>query len=268
MPSTPANTMTISIAGKGGILSVPSLIEVLKTTIDALHEVDLASSVDGPALDWTIVSASYNSPLTITIRGVLPDGKPARRRVVTKYLDDVERLENTDKEPRYLSVKALQQTQKLPDYLANGVSVILFSCPDRQPVAPTARLKARVDGVLKRGSRTVYSEIEGVLDVLNLHDPKPQHKQFIIYDLLDDSAIRCVFREEMIKQVKSLMQRRVLVEGEVRYDRDGRPSRIAVKRIRAASSNKRPVRFGPGEEIDITGGVESAEYVRRMRDAE
>ena len=92
--------------------------------------------------------------------------------------------------------------------------------------------------------------------------------KFGVFDPLDGHRTRCQFDHAMLAQVGGCLGVRVEVTGLVRHDWRGRPMRVKVRELRPKPLPGGLPRFGPGEEIDITRGVESSDYVRRQRDAE
>lgn len=69
--------------------------------------------------------------------------------------------------------------------------------------------------------------IEGRLERLDAHN----HLQLVVYDVLDDRAIKCEVDDELLKQAQTHWRKRVEVTGRVRYRKDGQAVSIRAKEI-------------------------------------
>lgn len=69
--------------------------------------------------------------------------------------------------------------------------------------------------------------IDGFLEKLSAHG----QFEFVVYDALDDRAIKCEVEETKIQNAWSAFRQRVEVIGKVRYRRDGMPVSVRAKEI-------------------------------------
>lgn len=69
--------------------------------------------------------------------------------------------------------------------------------------------------------------IDGFLEKLSAHG----QFEFVVYDALDDRAIKCEVEERMIQDAWSSFRKRVEVLGKVRYRKDGMPVSVKAKEI-------------------------------------
>ena len=90
---------------------------------------------------------------------------------------------------------------------------------------------------------------------------------FQIFDSLTDEEIQCHFTDEDIPQVGTLIQKRVLVYGRVRYDRVGRPVHIEVEKFEGILDDD-VGKISEAPATNIAGGVDSVDYVRKIRNGE
>jgi hypothetical protein len=68
---------------------------------------------------------------------------------------------------------------------------------------------------------------------------------------------------------KEHLEKRVVVEGLIRYDRNGQPNSITeVKSIWPRPEPKKAIEDLIGSHPDFTGGVDAAEYVRQLREGD
>lgn len=69
--------------------------------------------------------------------------------------------------------------------------------------------------------------VDGILERVDAHGKL----QFVIYDLIDERAIKCEVSESQLQQALSSFQKRVEVIGSVKYRKDGMPVSIKASRI-------------------------------------
>ena len=70
MKSSKDDTLKIEVTGKGDFIPVDSFLEIIDNTLKILWDLDASvSQSESATLDWQIVEASFNTPLTIGISG-------------------------------------------------------------------------------------------------------------------------------------------------------------------------------------------------------
>ena len=258
------NTLTIRIAGKDDNVSFAAFVRVQRETLQILRDLDAEMSGGQKPLRWDVVDVSLNSPLTVTISGHSIDGPGLySTEIASAYVDGMQQLEHAPELPRHFPVDTLERAKRLVSVKNDGVASLVYSTPGRPPVEPTQHLAANVDYILKHKFYLSDTTLEGMLEVVDIHG----EYEFAIYDLLNGQKIKCRFEKEMLEEVVSLLRSRVAVAGEAKFSRTGRAVSIKVRSIKRLRSAAELPQFRVGEEIDLTGGMDSAEFVRRMRDA-
>lgn len=129
----------------------------------------------------------------------------------------------------------------------------------RQPKTPFefARLEQNVDMYILPGDYEDWGTIEGnLLEVSLVNQPT-----FRVFDDLTGRGIECRFDDSQLSLVKDALHHRVSVYGRVRYNRLGEPVVINVEEFEKIM--EKPVQQ---ISIDLTGGMDSGEYVKRLRD--
>jgi hypothetical protein len=262
------NRLTISIGGKSDHLSVSTVINALKGTNGALYGVarDITSP-EPPHVGWQVESASKNSPLTMTFVGRTKTGLD----VIGPFMDAVRTLETGIKRPRFLSDDTIRRLKDLVGVLSNGAEEIRFSADGEEPVSPTLHLAANVDAILhsRANPYETVTELEGRLEELSVHGETPE---FRIYDILTGRSTECEFNPDDIDRVADLIKNksRVRVRGLVRYDVLYRAASIKVESFVALREQRELPQMSDlhRAKINITGGMDSVEFVRGLRDAE
>lgn len=110
----------------------------------------------------------------------------------------------------------------------------------KKPIDPDIRIWSRSNRVVPVGRAIVRTakeildpsyedegSVEGRLEKLDSHDKM----QFVVYDLIDDRAIKCEVDEHLLKQAWEHWKKRIEVLGKVRYRRDGLPVSIKATEL-------------------------------------
>lgn len=262
-------TLTIRLTGRED-LTTESLIEAVQDAVLILRSIEGNMAEEGrPASRWRVDAVSLNSPLQMTISEIPPKG--------LEPLDPAEpfvrglRCVNAGAQiPQYFTEHTLRLAKRLVGLLNNGLSQIEFSTQDEEPVRPTQHLAANVDRILGRAPEFYYedTELEGRLEVLSVHGTP----DFWVYDPLTEQPTKCTFKPEDRERLAEMMKRptRVRVSGKAKFNREHRPISLEVESFaRLRDQEELPqIRDLHRAGINITGGMSSVEYVRRMRDAE
>ncbi len=94
--------------------------------------------------------------------------------------------------------------------------------------------------------------------------------EVILVDRLTGAETRCYFQDQDIEaKVRAVGKNRVVVTGEIFVDRTTRePRKVVARELRIIPPSSELPQLEDLAGIDITGGIDSVEYVRRMRDDE
>ncbi len=254
-----SNELVIEVAGADEGLRLASFLEIAGNTLDILG--GLARSVDPrERVDWRVSSVVFGSPLQLTIRGEARHDPRVIGTIVEAYMEGIAGLETKEAIPELwrpedaLKAKAIAASRNRSDvgwiaYRANG-----------NRAEPTQRLAAHVDAVLREAEdKGVF---EGRLEVLSVHEGR----SFNIYDDLTGRRVECRFKPDQLERAKQALDHRVSIYGTGRYDQAGQIKSVAVETIDLLPDAPQLADIGDAPPIDITGGVESSEYVRGLRD--
>lgn len=261
---------TITVQGRDGGVPVERLLEALAKTVGILRNLDAKNSEDGKAgIHWHITKATTNSPLTLTLTPrVAPRRRDNSREVGRAFLRGMRKLESGKGVPSDFGEDALKEARTLLALLDRGVSRLEFSAPGEEPVAPTLRSAAVIDEFL--GMRSAYhltdTTIEGSLETVTIHGGEA----FDVFDQLTGTRVRCILPDGQLHTVVAALGKRVAVTGRAQFSSKGRPVLIEVESIRLMREKAglpRASDFEGEGRLDITGGTDSSEFVRRMRDA-
>lgn len=263
--------LTITVQGKDTRVTVRSLIEMLERALGVLRELDARTSDNQRAgLNWEVVRVSMNSPLTMTLGPRIPQNRrDTSAEVVHHFLGGMRTLEQGATIPAHWSEDALDKMRSLVNLRNNGVASMTFSSPGEKSVEPTLHTAANIDEIRKKQHAYYWEEstIEGRLEVISAHNGT----RLSIWDVLTNTKVECLVTDAQLEEAKDAFRKRVAVTGRAKVTRKGKPVTIEVASIRVLKEKSELPQakdFEGTGRVDITGGVDSAEYIRSLRDAQ
>lgn len=265
-----AQSFTILVEGRDGGVPAERFVEVIQRALAVVRALDAKYSEDGrAAIRWNVTKATTNSPLTLTLEAHVP----ARRRdtsraVVKSYMLGMRKLESGKGVPSDFGDDTLKEARALLGQLDRGISRMEFAAPGEEKVVPTLRSAALIDEFF--GRRAAYhlsdTTVEGSLETVTIHGGEA----FDVFDQLTGTRVRCILPDGQISEAVKALGKRVAVSGRAKFSNKGRPESIEVEAIRVLrDKSELPAAsdFEGEGKLDITGGMDSAEFVRRLRDA-
>lgn len=245
--------LTIELVGKNQKLTVDSLIDALERALITLRNLDPKQPQE-----WEVVKVRMASPLRITLRN------PSAQRLVPNYMRGLKKIEKRPVIPSYFSEAEVESSRQLADVVSNGIESLKLSFPGERSVKITAQLKSNLEEVTKKISSFHYewTTIEGLLDQVTVVGDLAK---FRIEHPLTGRAIECRFPPEMLDVVKEALPHRVAVYGRARYNAAGETTSIEVKTFRKLRDRSELPQIEDISGVDITGGIDSVEHIRKVR---
>ena len=235
-----------------------------------LGELDIAiSDVARRSMDWRIAHISYNSPAELLYEPVLRDDAPMdyRNELIRASINGLAILSDRPERPRHFSDKALRSARSLVNLLGDFTPKLqVFG--NGTIIECSEIVSANVREILRAG-RDIIGSIEGRLDRLDSSDRFRFriHEPVLNYGI--EGEIAPDADDALHDQIVSLYEQTVVIDGTLRTNPHGEVRRIMAQAIRVRPRRSAFQKVGDIAGIyDITGGVEVAEYVRSMRDAE
>ena len=166
--------------------------------------------------------------------------------------------------PQHFNPHTLEIAKQIPSVLADGVARVAISSPDSPDsgVATVSQHLAANAASLMPKEHDELGTIRGKLERLDTHGAYT----FSVWDAVTGHKVDCVFPEDRYEEVLGLVRRRVDVSGRIRYTGAGLPYRVIVEEIRELPDHYSISELLNGPPMNLTGGLEEAEYVRRLRD--
>jgi hypothetical protein len=213
-------------------------------------------------VEWEIAGASMQSPLTIRLRG--KESQP----VIAAIVAGVSLLNSGRSCPPYFTPDALSCVRKLVNHSGiHGVFPTVVAVTLRVPVERVAAENAAwamKSLELMKQTRREYGSLRGELRELSTSSRK--RDKLVLVDRLTDEETTCYVDETLDAEIRRAWKRRVEITGRIEVNRTTRKKVIYVERLRILRERSELPQIENLHGIDLTGGVESSEYVRNLRD--
>jgi len=259
------NELTIRLTAKADLLTVESFFTAVNETIKVLQNVGkkILNNAD-QLLQWRIVKITMSSPLEMTIDSGLSIDRDTGKRIVAASVFGMKTMEESEEMPPCFDSRTVNYAKNIVRVLNESVSEIEFQTADMNSVKITPILAANADAITKKIQREHYSwtTLEGTLDYANIHEKS----EFKIFDVMTDESVKCIIPEAWLEVAKQSLGRRVLISGEVKY-KDDKATSIRVEKIAIIPSDEQLPQIQDFQNMNITGGLDSEEYLWRLHNA-
>lgn len=236
-----------------------------------LTELDVAASGQ-PSTRWVVRDLAAGSAL-IGVEGVPVNPLfDTSDRIARELASGFSIVALEHRRPESFSERAWEDTQAIVALLHDGISRLAVDTADvsvaltEEVTLPEGEAEL-LSEPFEIGEQDAISTIEGWLETVNLHGGQ---SAFAAWDVLYRRRVRCEFPPRLLDDVKRGLGERVRVHGRVTFDRFGRPLRIvdvtALEVLSATTTRPRPADLR-GLVPNLTSGLDSADWVRRIRDA-
>lgn len=278
----PHDEITVRVPDEGFPVLVRAFLDLLTTTLEILNQLDaeVSGNPEG-SIVWRIADARRSSPLAITLRG-----QPCRpefdftEKVTSSFVRGVRSLrDGTAARPPHFNDVALDRLLHLTTSLDGELGAIVFELPTGEKAVAEKQTELGIRAVLElpealdlnatvtRRFYQEYGTLRGQLDVVSVRANKDT---FEFTEELTKKAITCRFTDpELFKRAQESLRKRIEVEGRIRYNnQDGSPASMQVEGFRVLGDGTSVPSFRDLEGLDITGGMDPVEFIRRLRDGD
>lgn len=259
--------ITIRLSGQDGYVGVALLIETLENTLKLLRDLERAATAGGEEIRWEVIRASMQSPLELTIAPKKSRAAVMRsaERVVKQYTGGFRLLSREPTAPPEFDEATLRAVEKMVEGIGKENAKLSISAPDEEPVEISPAVAENVKRAVEKAERvgTLYEvgTIEGMLEEISTHG----RDNFTIWEVLTNHRVECaVANAEQFENAKQWLRGRVAVSGRIKY-KNRKPVTIAVEQMRLMKLRTALPQPSDIGKVDITGGISSEEYVRRLR---
>lgn len=245
------NRLSVQIESREPKPNAKAVIAGLEQCLGALY---------GPTTDLAdvkVIKISMNSPMALTLEGP-PAGTGA-------FLDAVQYLEEPAKRTKKIAIEVLRRIESLRAAFAGGIASIHI-CSGRKKATVTSLSVEAASDMIRRSvvshRREEDGQIEGVMEAVLA----PSDKRFFrLRDRLTGRTIDCVLPSSEFAKAKEALPGRVLVSGNIRYNDEGQATAVNVSTFQPLPARK--VSWRNWKPVNVTDGMDAADYVRGLRDA-
>jgi hypothetical protein len=261
----PAQLTIRLTGGRQDHVSVAALIRALENAVKTLRslEEELARS---SGIRWEIIRASSRSPLSITV-AAHPNGVATQRvasKIATAYVRGIAQMEKAAILPEHFTEEAALAVQETVNAAEDDGKKLTVSASKKKTVSPTPQIVTHIKEIVAKSRKYAdYGTIEGTLQEISIRGGS----KIGISESFTGQWIMCAVAPEQIQEAMRYFGKRVAVSGTIRHS-NHRPTSITIEepiQVLRDSSELPQVEAMPP--IDITGGLSSEEYVRRLRNA-
>lgn len=253
--------MTVVMQPAHNCVPLNSLTGVTSNLLDLLECIEDVIDVGNRlSTRWNLIGVRMQSPLTLEIAGQCEEEPAFPQQITAESVQGMLDLEARKHLPRHFNTKALSKARDLARQVGNGLAAITIAAGGAS-VSPTGRLACYVDELTRESA--CHTQLEGTVEMVTVRG----RKHFNMYDVASDRGITCYFADAMLAEVLDAFGKRVVAYGMGRFDHEGAPLSLEVEELRQQAQQDELPQFSDLEGIDITGGLNPTEYIRRLRDA-
>ncbi len=216
---------------------------------------------------YRVVNLRRSSPARVTLEACAKDPSyDVREAVHTEIAQTMKRLSTGEEIKGRERFYLIESIRNFVDPIGKKVSTLNVSF-DRKIIRLDEKFKARAD-IYVAPEEIGRSYFTGMLDAINIHGP---NRMFYMYPLVGPNKIQCIFPDRLLGGAKKSLGERVKVTGQFRYKLNAPyPHSAEVETIEPFPPEGELPSFIDlfGVEPDLTNGLPSVEYVRRIRDAQ
>ena len=221
---------SVSITLKGQSIGLSDLSDALVELATVLAEVD-QQVTGGRTIDWKVVQLERSSA-TVGVAPVYRQNQvfDQRAQVIAACVEGLQALRERPDRPEHFSDKALASAKRLARHVNGEVTAIVVTgAVANEPVKRVSfgsRMAAHVDEIIGVSGHATGA-LEGRLETITIHGLNA----FTIYDPLRRRGTRCICDADTLDAIRGLLGHRVLVYGDIGYNKSGEPINIRVEQF-------------------------------------
>jgi hypothetical protein len=275
----------ITIRGRSTETEAPTVedaVEQIRDCLDLMRGLEDAVAEDGQSeIVWRLVNARRASPLSIEIeafpRRFATNIDERTALVISCAARGLAAIKERAERPEYFTDRVLQRTHRLAVRVTNGLDLSEMDFGDDLPkstLTPTVAIVVarNTDRVLKpfdRPHREIGSA-EGYVQAVEVDGHG--HKVLTLRHRVTGEDVKCYLNGNALEEMEQRQIRdvyrhaRVLVSGIIHVRSDERIGRIDADDLRFFRSRGELPQVDDITDPEFTGGLQSEEYLRRLRD--
>jgi len=263
------NEMTIRLNGSksdNGLVRLSEFIEFIQSIKASLRGLDVSVSGKGRPSVYYRITGLKPSSASVTIEEVPIEKRPSTGNgIIPILVDAMDEIQSKGTLPSLLDIHILEAFKGLTKHLNKNITGIEITANGKQ-LEITNQLNAGIDKILGTNI-TTRGSVSGYLEAINVHSGN----KFFIYPIVGAKKVECVFEHSLIERIKEGIERYINVVG-VLYCRSKEPypHKIKVEDIEIYPSEDDLPKLMDLKGIapNLTGGIDSVNYIRKIRDEE
>ena len=255
-----AKGLTFVINPENQSASVDLFFKALEDIRRVLRDVDYAIHRERSGRRWVISELHSSSP-TLTVNTLLGDHETMCSvatgiRIVTS---------GTDEPPQYFTEQVLEDLKRMRRlFRGNDRAKSMTVSVDNEQVATIGEtIHQQASRILVAGYWNLGS-LEGKLEAINLHGTP----MFTVWDRVSRAPVTCTFPNEPAwkERVKDLLERRVFVQGRIRFFQNGIPRSItAIADLQDATPDSNLPKADFGSILDKEAASDPVKFLQDIR---
>lgn len=268
--------MTVVVLGRDGLTVEDAMRQVLET-FEMMGRADPGAAA---SIEWCLVSATTNSPLTVVAeaKSLKPgvDATQVARSQKAKFRRCVSELRSGTLPAAWRSQDDRRRAKTWLQRTNNGVAYTRIDTdPTDEPIEITAKDTLLAEPALDAPQVTSkpkdqIGSVEGYLTGVDTHYHKPAIR---IRERKSGASVLCIVPEEFRSQIANeasfedvWRERRVVVRGRIHYDSSGKVREVIATKVHAVASQD--VDVSQIRDPDFTSGLSAEDYLEQMRDGD
>lgn len=259
--------LSVSLEGRpddNGDVRIGDFLEFLSDTLRCLRAVDRKlSGKEKLSTDYKITGLHRGSA-SVELQPIPYErAEDYTAKIIEIFTEGVVLLERGQAPPSF-DRAMLEDFKTLAKPLSRRVAKIEIRS-GRRKIPVTKQLEVNIEKIIGEDIKSAGS-IAGQLDVVNVHEKN----LFYIYPVVGPARIGCQFPDELLDEVRAAIKKYITVSGTLRYKQNEVfPYQIDVEKIELHPPEQELPSLASlrGIAPDMTGDVDSVEFIRRLRNA-
>lgn len=261
-------TVVVRPVGPGNLTVEDAMRQVLDTF-------KLLERTTARPTQWRLIEAKTNSPpFSVTAEAENETLAVEQKQEFARALNEIKnsRIPDTwdDIESLDIVKDLINRVKSGATLEVRGVSDAPITLSDKEAISASEVIEVTAEQPDTTKTKNQLGSIEGRLETIESYYDKPAVK---LRERKTNARITCVLDEMTAKQFAQVQNfrdvwahRRVVIRGLIVYNRKGRLLRVIATSV--APVDVRDVSVEQIQDPDFTGGLSSAEYLRKLRDGE
>ena len=222
-----ATRLAVRIEGPTGAIPAQAFVDVLRTSLHILQELDRAGRMAGGRPGTWLLEDLRIGSAEATLRRDGPESSGAPERLV----DGIRRLREAEELPQFFSPKLATDMARIGRYIGQaGVSGVSYHALSPGAATRSEAITGEVVAHARASAEAVEQSLGsavGLLDIVNIR----HGYRVSLFDEESRRAVRCQVSPQSLEEVRSALGHRVRAIGIVTRNRRGQVLRVSAEEL-------------------------------------